>query len=96
MTDPSLLSEDERALWRSAYAAAFVAAFDRLEAEVSPYTIGATYVSRFDRAAQLVTAERASTVADLAVHRLRQWRASEQPHEGKRLRKLPDLWEQDQ
>jgi hypothetical protein len=96
VTDSALLSEDERALWRSAYAAAFVAEFDRIEAEATPYTRGEVYVGRFDRAAQLITAERASTVADLAVHRLRQWRASEQPHEGKRLRKLPDLWEENQ
>lgn len=88
-------TDDERSIWRAAYAAAFVAAFDRNEAEAIPYTRGEVYVGRFDRAAQCTTAERAITVADLAVHRLRQRRDAEQALAGVMPEALPKEWEDD-
>lgn len=93
MTDKALLTEDERALWRSTYAAAFVGEFEHLATEVTPYTAGSRYVSRFELAARGITAERAVTIADLAVHRLRQWRVV-MAQAGRGLRKLPDEWDE--
>lgn len=92
------MTDDERAVWQAAYAAAFVAEFDRNVVDVQPYTRGEQYVSRFDRAAQQSpsTAERAITIADLAVYRLRQWRENEQPSTGILLRAPCSLWDEDE
>jgi len=89
------MSDDERAVWRAAYAAAFVAAFDTDQAECRGYQKGSGYVSAFDQAAMHTTAERAVTLANLAVHRLRQWRDAEHGLAGVELPELPKLWEED-
>lgn len=82
-------TEDERAIWRAAYAAAFVSDFERMYTDV-PIRKGP-----FDTAARCTTAERAITVADLAIHRLRQWRHDERALAGVQLDKLPKEWEDD-
>jgi hypothetical protein len=66
------VTPEEQEIWRAAYAAAFVTWFYRSE-----------QVTDFNEAAVSVTAEGPITVADLAVLRLREWRAEEEPTAGK-------------
>lgn len=75
------LTDDERAIWRAAYAAAFVADFDRNGGEED----------FFDRAAKATNAERAIALADLAVERLREWRRDEKPLAGVEFDPYPGL-----
>lgn len=74
------LDEEERAVWRAAYAAAFVDDFNNMaRGDHRAHGVG------FDRAVESTSAERAITVADLAVCKLRDWRLSEAPDAGRKL-----------
>jgi hypothetical protein len=80
-----VLTHEEGEIWRAAYAAAFVADFER------SYQISG---GAFDRVANRTSAERAITIADLAVTRLAQWRKDEQPLAGVELAPLPKEWDE--
>lgn len=67
------MTEEELVIWRAAYATAFANEHARLRN--SPF---------YDRA-EKISAETAINVADQAVHRLRQWRAAENPEAGKTI-----------
>lgn len=75
------MTEEERAIWRAAYAAEFVAQFRNSERDWNDN--GASIMTNgFDEAAKQISAERAITVADLAVECLREWRRDEEPAAG--------------
>jgi hypothetical protein len=65
-------TSEEKAIWNAAYAAAFVAEFNKMRE-----------VSNWDRADALVSAEAPITLADTAVERLREWRSDEDATAGK-------------
>lgn len=85
---------EELALWRALYAAAFVSQFEWGERHLLNDRSGKIR-SCFDEAARQQTAERAITIADLGIYRLRQWRAEEEPGASVELGALPKEWDQD-
>lgn len=94
------MTEEERAIWRAAYAVAFVNDF---EASVQHWqerreerAAGPRAPTPYDRAMQNITAEGAIGVADAAVRRLRQWREREEPLAGAELGSWPKEWEPDE
>jgi hypothetical protein len=91
-TSTTTMTEDERAIWRAAYAAAFVS---DLHSTVGFY-LEQRAPSAFDRAMQSIAAENAIGIADAAVRRLRQWREREQPLAGAELGSWPKDWEPDE
>ena len=83
------MTEEERAIWRAAYAAAFVADFrhvtrvaETIAVRVAP---GEPPESPDETAARITHAERPAWIAEHAVRRLREWRATEDPEAGIRL-----------
>lgn len=84
------MTDEERKIWRAAYAAAFVADFERLHS----YGVQCGLSDAFDRSASSTTAERAITIADLAVARLREWRIDENPSAGTALEPHPKEWDE--
>jgi hypothetical protein len=85
------MSTEEREIWRAAYAAAFVADFERKHEYYRNDLIAG---SPFDEAARVVYAERAITVADLAIVRLRQWRDDNDALAGCMLKPHPKEWDE--
>ena len=69
------MTEDERAIWNAAYAAALVADFE-------VFCRAQAFGGGFDRAKEIATAERAIEVANHAVRELRRWRRHEDPDAG--------------
>lgn len=88
MADSTPMTDEERAIWQVAYAAAFVAEFERSYALYEE----ARSKSPFDSAATSISAERAITVAELAVFRLREWREQENEDAGRLLPDLDQYW----
>lgn len=83
----SVMTEEERAIWRAAYAAAFAADFERTRrsAEGMPsHQRGGELPS--DAAARVTTGDYAGWIAELAVRRLREWREHEDSEFGLGLR----------
>lgn len=94
LLDPEM-TDEERAIWRATYAAAYVAEFDALEDhfQSEPRTDpSGQALTPFDRAMFTQSGERACTLADAAVRRLREWRPSE-PLVGMRLGSWPKEWD---
>ncbi len=83
------MTGEEKAIWNAAYAAAFMADWERqykscLEADerTGHRGYGERAVTPYDKACMVVSAEAAISRADLAVLRLRQWRAAGEPQTG--------------
>lgn len=69
----AIMTGEEMDIWRAAYAAAYVADFNasrKLHEDIG----GVRYP--FDEATKKTSAERAATIADIAVLKLREWRKS--------------------
>lgn len=72
------MTEEERKVWRAAYAAAFMVLFHESELGAREARVR----TPFDRAVDLATAEAPIVLADLAVIRLREWRRDERSMAG--------------
>lgn len=77
------MTEEEHAIWHAAYAAAFVADFDRayffFSREGVKSLLPEDEGSPFDAAARCTNAERSWTIADRAVQAFRKWKKEEEP-----------------
>lgn len=75
------MTDEERKVWRAAYAAAFMVEFHEAELQARE----SRSRSPFDQAAALATAETPIAMADIAVIRLREWRRDERETAGYEL-----------
>lgn len=77
------MNAEEHAIWRAAYAAAFVADFERTYVIFANAGVDSLLPedegSPFDAAARVTDAERSWTVADRAVQAFRKWQKEEEP-----------------